>query len=505
MSHIRTLLVPVLLVSASLLRADVVPAALFTDNAVLQRDKPVPVWGTADAGEKVSVSFAGQSVETTANTSGKWMVKLAALPARSEGSDLVIKGRNTLAFTNVVVGEVWIASGQSNMEWVVKNTYDASIDIPASVRNPLIRHLKIKCTVGSAPADSVKIERGHWEVSDPATTGEFTAVGYYFAKDIHALTGVPVGIIGCNWGGSAIEAWVPPSAYLAAPDVAAKVKARWDQALADYPAKKAAFETDHQVWLDQRTLAKAAGQPFKKREPRAPWGPGHRDTPAGLFKGMINPLVPYALRGAIWYQGEANASRADEYRGLFNSLITGWRAEFGQGDFPFYWVQLANHGTGTAWAFLREAQTQTLALPHTGQAVIVDIGNVTDIHPRNKKDVGRRLARLALKNDYGFIDLVAGGPVLSEAKRDGSGFRVSFTQTDGGLVTPLNELAGFELAGADKVFKPARARLSGGIVIVTSAEVPDPAAVRYDWCDAPVASLFNKDGLPAVPFRTDNW
>jgi sialate O-acetylesterase len=223
---------------------------------------------------------------------------------------------------------------------------------------------------------------------------------------------------------------------------------------------------------------------------------------------MIAPLVPYALRGAIWYQGESNAGRASEYAELFPAMITGWRAQFGQGDFPFYWVQLANYSNpeGTNWAFLREAQTKTLALPATGQAVIIDIGDRRDIHPRNKKDVGRRLARLALARDYGFDqDIIDSGPVFEKAERDGPGFRVHFAPSRSGLNAPLNELSGFELAGEDKVFKPATAVIEKDTVLVTSAEVPEPLAVRYAWRDAPVAGLFNKEGLPAVPFRSDTW
>ena len=508
MRNTSTAILVALLGLGAHLRADVVPAPLFTDNAVLQRGKPVPVWGTAAAGEKVSVSFAGQSVATTADASGKWSVTLAALPARNEGSDLVIKGRNTLALANVVVGEVWIASGQSNMEFHVKNSYDDAIDVPASAAYPLIRCVKINRGVAAAPAATVKIVRDTWEVAGPKTTGEFTAVGYYFAKDIHQLTGVPVGIIDCNWGGSALEAWVPAATYQTVPAIAAKVKARWDQALDEYPAKKAGFDAENDAWLSERNAAKASGQPFNKREPRAPWGPGHRDTPAGLYNGMLNPLVPYALRGALWYQGESNTGRADEYHDLFAAMITGWRARFGQGDFPFYWVQLANHGAGnssaTAWASLREAQTQTLSLPRTGQAVIIDIGNVNDIHPRNKKDVGRRLARIDLKNDYG-LDLVDSGPVMTGAKRNETGFKVTFIHTDGGLISPLGALPGFELAGEDKVFKPAEAKITGNTVVVSSANVPDPVAVRYAWRNAPVAGLFNQEGLPAVPFRSDTW
>ncbi|AHF91102.1 sialate O-acetylesterase [Opitutaceae bacterium TAV5] len=485
------------------LRADVVPAPLFTDNAVLQREKPVPVWGKAAPGEKVTVTFAGQTVATTADASGRWSVTLAALPARHEGSDLVIRGDNTLTLANVVVGEVWIASGQSNMAWNVKKTYDQALSIPASARLPLIRHIKIRRTVAEAPADTVAIEGAAWQVAGPETTGGFTAVGYYFAKDIHEVTGVPVGIIGSNWSGSLIEGWIDSDSLH--PSNGAPFRAvheRWAKALADYPEAKARHAAAVAAWKQERDAAKAAGQPFAKRQPRGPRGPGSSSTPSGLYNAMIHPLVPYALRGAIWYQGESNIGRHSEYRELFPAMIAGWRSKFGQGDFPFYWVQLANHGSpaGIHWALLREAQTQTLALPATGQAVILDIGNSRNIHPGNKQDVGRRLARLALNRTYG-VAMPDSGPVFAKVERADAGLRVSFTETAGGLIAPLNELYGFELAGEDKVFKPAEARIEGDTVLVTSADVPVPVTVRYAWRDAPVAGLFNREGLPAVPFQ----
>ncbi|CAM2984865.1 sialate O-acetylesterase [Rariglobus hedericola] len=491
------------------LHADVVPAVLFTNNAVLQREKPIPVWGTADAGEKVSVTFGGKTVATTADTAGKWRVDLPAQPANSTPADLVIAGKNTITLANVVVGEVWIASGQSNMEWSINNTFDKALDVPASAKFPLIRHIKIKKTVAEAPASTVIIDRNTWEVASPETTGNFSAVGYYFAKDLYELLNVPVGIIGSNWGGTPVESWISAEAYKTVPVEAAKVNERWTKALAEYPERKAAFDANVAALKAEQAAAKAANQPFTKQIPspwNAPQGPGHPNTPMGLNNGMIAPLVPYALRGAIWYQGESNAGRASEYRALFSAMITGWRSQFAQGDFPFYWVQLANYQSpiDTAWAFLREAQTQTLSLPATGQAVIVDIGDVRDIHPRNKKDVGRRLARLALVRDYGF-KIVDSGPVFEKAERKDSSFVVSFTKSDSGLNAPLNDLGGFELAGEDKVFKPAQAKIEGATVVVTSAEVPAPVAVRYAWRNAPLAGLFNKEGLPAVPFRSDSW
>jgi sialate O-acetylesterase len=489
------------------LRADVVPAALFSDNAVLQRDKPIPVWGTADAGEQVSVAFSGRTASTTTDGSGKWRIDLPSLPASATPSDLVIKGNNTITVSNVLVGEVWLASGQSNMEWVVNGTYDAAIDVPASANFPLIRHIKIKPTIAESPASTV-ITQGTWQVAGPETTGRFSGVGYYFARDLYQLLNVPVGIIHSSLGGTRVEAWMDPATLQSNPAFAS-VGETWAKILADYPTTKARHDIDMAAWKNEQAAAKAANLPFNKPRPGGwdgPWGPGHAATPSGLYNGMINPLVPYALRGAIWYQGEGNAGKASEYHALFSSMITGWRARFGQGDFPFYWVQLANFGSSTAtnWAFLREAQTQTLALPATGQALAVDLGDVRDIHPRNKKDVGRRLARVALARTYNR-NIVDSGPVFAKAEREGTGFRVSFTEIHGGLRAPLNSLGGFELAGEDKVFKPADAEIEKDTVIVTSAEVPEPVAVRYAWRDAPAAGLFNKEGLPAVPFRTDTW
>ncbi len=495
------ILLALFVITHSALFAAVTPAPLFKDNAVLQRDKPVPVWGVASAGEKVSVSFADQTKVATADADGRWSVTLDPLPANAEPAAMTITGENTITLSNILVGEVWIASGQSNMGWPVRLTYDAAIDIAGST-NPLIREIKLDQNVADSPTTEAS---GVWRsaADDPRITGSFSAVAYYFARDIHALVGVPVGIINSSWGGTRAEAWTDPDTL--AGKKFGYIDADWKKALAEYPEKKAKHEADLTAWKQERNAAHDAGRSFSKREPYAPWGPGHQATPSGLYNGMVHPLVPYAIRGVIWYQGEANAGRPFEYADLFPAMITGWRAKFNQGDFPFYWVQLANYQSPTAtnWAFLRESQTKTLALPATGQAVTIDIGDVGEIHPRNKKDVGRRLARLALARDYGF-KIIDSGPVFEKAEREGAGFRITF-KTEGNLRAPLNELGGFELAGEDKVFKPAQAKIDGTTVIVTNTEVTEPIAVRYAWRDAPLAGLFNDEGLPAVPFRTDDW
>ena len=422
--------------------------------------------------------------------------------ANATPADLVVKGKNTVTRTNVVVGEVWIASGQSNMEWKLSKTYDAALDIAGSASNPLIRHITIAKKVADMPLTTAT---GTWQVASPATSGDFTAVGYYFALDVYRVLNVPVGIINCSWGGTRVEAWMDPAALKSNPAFSS-VASDWAKTLAAYPEAKTKYTADMAAWKVEAGAAKAAGQPFTKRAPSEPLGPGSQATPSGLNNGMIAPLVPYAMRGAIWYQGESNAGKAAQYNALFSAMITGWRTQFAQGDFPFYWVQLANYQspTDTSWAFLREAQTKTLALPNTGQVVTLDIGDVNDIHPRNKRDVGRRLARVALARTYGQ-KIVASGPVFAKAEREGAGFRVSFTEVNGGLIAPLNALLGFELAGEDKVFKPATAKIEKDTVLVTSAEVPAPVAVRYAWRNAPLAGLFNVEGLPAVPFRSDTW
>jgi sialate O-acetylesterase len=533
MTPIRRRLAVLFLLAALGARAEVTLAPLFTDHAVLQRDTLVPVWGRADAGEKVRVEFRGQIVETTAGADGRWSVLLAKLDASAQGADLTVTGKNTLTVHDIVVGEVWWCSGQSNMEMTVEarpGTWQANSRVVnaaaevAAANFPLIRHVRIAQTVAEVPADTVRT--AGWEAASPQTVGGFTAVGYFFARDVFQKIGVPVGIVHSSWGGTPIESWMSPAALASDPRFKI-VTERWQQNVAAYAANKAAFDSALIMWNTAESAAKAdaaakartakpkqtAEQHFapwlkKNPRPRAPRGPGDPWTPAGLFNGMINPLLPYALRGALWYQGESNAERAGEYHALFAALITAWRAHFGQPDFPFYWVNLANYAvpadaSGTSYAFLREAQTQTLSLPNTGQALAIDLGDPNDIHPTNKQDVGRRLALLALNRVYSITGDDT-GPTFASAGREGAALRVRFEHATG-LIAHDKPVQSLEVAGADRKFFPASARIERDSLLVSSPQVKEPVAVRYAWKNAPEANLYNGAGLPAVPFRSDNW
>ena len=495
------------------LHADVVPAYFFSDNAVLQRDKPIPIWGTADAGEKVSVSFSGKTADTTADASGKWRVDLPALPANATPANLVIKGKNTITRTNILVGEVWLASGQSNMLQMVNETFDSALDIAGSARFPMIRELKPDQQTAYTPQTKGS---GAWKVAGPETTGEFSAVGYHYALTLYKTLNIPVGIINTSRGGSTIETWIDPATMGADPIFRMAVENR-DKKLAAYPAVKAILDADIKKWEADKAAAEAAKRPFTTQRPSFGWGgtPGGPDDvfmPSAYYNGMIHPLIPYALRGIIWYQGEGNVGGHAGYAKSFPLLITKWRDQFGQGDFPFYWVQLSSSGAnswqgGVLWAFMREAQSKALSLPNTGQAISFDLGH-SHIHPQRKQELGRRLARIALARTYGQ-KITDTAPQVEKIAREGAGFRVTFKSPHGRevLTSYYESISGFELAGEDRVFKPAIGTMQKGVsVLVTSAEVPNPVAVRYAWRDSVVPGLFDhSEGLPVPAFRSDDW
>lgn len=494
----------VFLLAALSLRAEVSLAPLFKDHVVLQRDKPLPVWGIAAPKERVTVQFHGQSVSCKTDSKGRWMVYLDPVPASAKPEELVVTGKNSIRVTDVLVGDVWLCSGQSNMEWPVRLTMNASAEI-AAANLPLIRHFKVERAVADSPDDDAK---GMWVICSPSTAGDFTAVGFYFARDLQPRLQVPIGIINSSWGGTPVESWMSPAALSSDPAFSV-VAEGWKKALADYPQNKIAYEAALANWKAEEAEAKAKGKEFKKQRPWEPSGVGSPWTPSGLFNGMINPLTPYALRGALWYQGESNAPKASAYHKLFKTMVTTWRGHFGQQDLPFLWVQLANYEvkedeTGRTWAFLREAQSQTLELPNTGQAITVDIGTPDNIHPANKQEVGRRLALIARAKVYG-TPLDYTGPVFSDAARDGARMRVRFSNAGTGLTASGGPLDSFEVAGGDKVFFPAVATIEGDCVMVEAREVNEPVAVRYAWTNCPEANLYNGAGLPAAPFRSDEW
>jgi sialate O-acetylesterase len=496
-ASITTLLVTLLFNTAA--HANVKPAPYFQDHAVLQAGKAMPVWGTADAGEKVTVSFAGQTASTTADTDGKWRVNLKPLKVNADASTLTITGNNTVAITDVLVGEVWLCAGQSNMEFRVDQANNSEAEI-ANGNHPLIRQLIVNKNRSNTPLTTASAA---WSVSSPSTVGKFTAVGYFFAREVQAKLGLPIGIINSTWGGTDIEAWLTQDSVAA--DDMTMVNGGWQKRLDAFPANKIKYDAQVAEEETKFNEAKARGEVYKKRyiNPIAnPDGSPHFNKPFNLYNAMVYPIVPIPLAGILWYQAENNWDRATQYRAMFPMLIKGWRTAFDQPDLPFYWVQLPNYSSD--WAKLREAQSSALSLPNTAQAITIDVGEVNDIHPKNKQDVGHRLALIALKNHYGK-DVIASGPTVAKISFSKDTATVKFADLAGGLKAKGDVLNSFEIAGEDKVFKPADATISGDTVTVKSAEVSAPVAVRYLWRNPLNASLYNKADLPAAPFRSDIW
>lgn len=465
-------------------RAEVKPHALCSEGMVLQQQTPAKIWGTADKGEKVTVTFRGKESTATADNDGRWIVTIATGEAGGP-YPMTIAGSNTLAYKDVLVGEVWVCSGQSNMEQSIngsdKTDKEAATGVP---HNPQLRMFTVKKNPQPTPQDQTS---GTWTDADPKTVGGFSAVAYFFGRNLQETRKLPVGLIHTSWGGTRIEAWMSASA------------------------------------LD----------PFEKPNPKAKPGPNNASA---LYNGMIHPLLNYAVRGAIWYQGESNANQAFKYRALQPALVENWRADFKNPDLAFYHVQLApftavssKPGEST-WAELREAQTMALKLKNTGHAVITDCGCEYDIHPTPKRPIGERLARAARAQTYGE-KIVYSGPVFKSVKFEGNRAILTFASIGGGLETrelvPTNErknkdgiisaawrvkegstgtpLLGFTVCGKDKVFEPAKAEIVGATVVVTSDKVETPIAVRYGWANHPICNLYNREGLPASPFRTDTF
>jgi len=634
-----------LLTSYTITIAQIELHTLFTDNIVLQRNAEVPVWGWAEAGERISVDFNNKTVTAKADKNGKWR---AVLPKMKAGGpyEMTISGSGApISLSNIMVGDVWVCSGQSNMEWIVQNSNDAEAEI-AAANDEMIRHFKVSRTYSDAPAE--KLEGGPWEVTSSETVGNFTAVGYFFAKNLRQERDVAIGLLNSSWGGSRIEPWMSAQ-VLGYPDAKGTLmkirqeqearlqaaKAKLEEMVGELPEKDAGMDGEQALWaaadyddtnwrtmalpklwedelpeldgivwfrktielsaaeaeagitlhlgkIDDSDLTWVNGQKVGEtigqynvdryyevapdilqagknvitirvedtgggggiygeadllylessageRSLAGDWkykvGKGSfsisagrvNHTPTLLYNKMINPILDFPITGVIWYQGESNAGENDayEYRKLFANMIEDWRKRWtNSGQFPFLFVQLANYMEAkdqpgeSSWAMLRESQSETLSVPNTGQAVIIDIGEADDIHPRNKQDVGYRLALAAEKLAYGKDDIVYSGPTFKSMKKEGNKIRLGFRHTGSGLMAKdrYGYLKGFAIAGADKEFVWAKAQIDGNEVIVWSDAVKNPVAIRYAWADNPDdANLYNKEGLPASPFRTDEW
>jgi len=490
-SRLSTLLAIAL--TSSLATADVTLPNVFGNSMVLQRDHQNPVWGKAAPGEQVTVVVDAQKHSTTADDKGNWRVVLEPMSVGTP-KELVVTGKNEVRFTDVLIGEVWICSGQSNMQWSVSSSNNFDLEAPAA-NYPAIRMINFPQVGVQEPIWSH--DRSHWMVCSPETVGNFSAVGYFFARQLNQTLNVPIGMINNAWGGSACEAWIERDQLASDPQYAPMME-RWSKMEANYEALSTKKELDEE---DKKAMAGLKQQMTGN----------HR--PANIYNGVLSSHIGYGIRGAIWYQGESNAGRAYQYRELFPLMISNWREKWGQGDFPFYWVQLADfkaeqpEPAGSDWAELREAQTMTMAkLAKTGQAVIVDIGEGYDIHPRNKVDVGMRLARWALANDYG-IKLPFRSPEYKSMEVAGDKVVLTFDYVGGGWRPfDVNEPIGFAVAAEDKKFVWAKAKiLPDGRIEVSAESVSAPASVRYGWADNPVCNLYSRDDLPLTPFRTDTW
>ena len=486
-------LVAAALVSFSSARAEIAIPNIFSDHMVLQQNQRNKVWGKADPGEQVTVTINENSMKTVAGNDGHWSVMIEPVPVGGP-YELVISGSNRIALKDILVGEVWICSGQSNMQWKVNHTNDADLE-KAAADYPEIRMINFPPVGSQEPIWTH--EDSAWNVCTPETVGSFSAVGYFFGRQLYQTLNIPIGLINNAWGGSAAEAWINRELLESEADYKPMLK-RWRglrSQLEELSAKTGLTKEQSKQLKDLKTQMSG------------------RHRPANIYNGVLKSHLGYGIQGVVWYQGESNAGRAYQYRDLFPMMISSWRNEWGKGDFPFYWVQLADfrkektEPSESAWAELREAQTMTMSrLPNTGEAVIIDIGEGKDIHPRNKVVVGQRLARWALANQY-EVDIAYRSPTYRSMEKQNRKIILSFDHVEGGW-RPFDvpEPIGFAIAGEDRKFVWADAKIiAENRIEVSSAAVSDPVAVRYAWADNPVCNMFSTVGLPLTPFRTDDW
>ena len=497
----------------TLVYSEVTLPRVIGSNMVLQRNMQVPIWGWASAGEEVTLTLSAEvegvepvSTSTVvADAEGNWQVKLPAMAAGGPYA-LRVKGSNTLELTNVLFGEVWVCSGQSNMQWSVRASKDSEAEIAAAMY-PKIRLFYIPRVPSGLPQQDVTAD---WHETTPETVENFSAVAYYFGRKLYKNLDVPIGLINTSWGGTRIEPWTP-SVGLAAVPALTTIYKEVQGVQANYRAQLPEKMKEIEAWIAETRRALETDAPLTPM-PDNTHPLRHQGRPTALYNGMVHPIVPYAIRGALWYQGESNLRDGMLYHEKMKALINGWREVWGQDDFPFYFVQLApfNYGGRNANPFflpqIWEAQTATLALPNTGMAVTTDIGNLRDIHPRNKQEVGRRLALWALAKTYGRDDVTHSGPLYKSMAVEGNTIRLTFDAIGSGLMSRDDKpLTWFKIAGEDKEFVEAKTTIDSDTVIVSSETVANPVAVRFGWHQSAEPNFVNKEGLPASPFRTDSW
>ena len=488
---------------AAPLQADVIPAALFSDHMVLQSGRPVPVWGRCDAGEKVTVSIQGQTQSAIGDANGKWMLRFPGLKPGGP-MQMTIAGKNNITVHDVLVGEVWLGSGQSNMEFTVSKKVAKFAGLVneaqeiAEASYPTIRMFTVKQAKRYEPEYDLS---GEWLVCSPQTVPGFSAVGYLFARDLQRELGVPIGFITAAYGASTAESWIRREALTADPKLT-PILGRFDTLVSYFRAHPGAKAVDAPP--APQTINARPGNPNAVL--RDPVQDQHQ--PTVLFNGMLAPVIPYAIRGALWYQGESIVGGKEGvllYGHVMETLIKDWRGLWGEGDFPFFAVQLAALGNVSNNPLVREQQAQLLSLPRTGIAITIDIGDPKDVHPHNKVPLGERLTSLAIAKAYG-AKVEYSGPVYQSMKIEGDAIRLAFTHASGALASKDGPLKWFQIAGEDRKFVDAQARIEGETIVVRNPEIKSPVAVRYAWDNDPEGcNLYNAYNFPAAPFRTDNW
>ena len=470
--------------------------SLISNNMVIQQEQPVHIWGKAQAGEEVVVSILNQNQQTIADAEGNWQVWLHPLKASKEVT-MTVTGKNTLTIKNILIGEVWFAAGQSNMEWSVRKSNNSEEEI-ANANFPEIRFFDAKRSFRDMPQEDIE---GKWVLCTPKTVAEMTGGGYFFARGLHQHLNVPVGLIDASWGATRCEAWTPAESYDKDPRLGFW-QDEWVKYQRDFPETYAKYEQKLAEWKVKVKKAKKAGLEIPK-EPREP-KLKNKNQPSSIYNGVVAPISHYTIKGVIWYQGENNAyqEQAFIYRYLFAEMINAWREQWNQGQFPFIYAQLSTLWKHPYWPVLRESQTEALKLYNTAMIATYDIGDSTDAHFKNKQDVGKRFLLAARKLVY-HEDVVASGPLFRQMTIEGDKLRIWFDHAEGIQAIDGKELVGFEIADESGELLPAIATIDGQTLLLSNNQIQHPSVARYAFKDAIIGNLGNEEGLPAVPFRTD--